>query len=60
MSMKHSNRINLHERLIRMYTVELQDETMEPEVRDQIIKKLNKTINLNQRVLNHLETIKNK
>jgi hypothetical protein len=60
MSMKHSNRINLHERLIRMYTVELQDNTMDPEVRNQITKKLISTMNLKTRLINHLEKIKSK
>ena len=51
MSMRHSNRLDLHERLIRMYSLELQDQEMDPEVRDQIQKKYNKTVNLRERVL---------
>ena len=51
MSMKHSNRLDLHERLLRMYSLELQDQTLDPEVRDQIQKKYNKTVNLKTRVL---------
>lgn len=51
MSMKHSNRLDLHERLIRMYSLELQDQGLDPEVRDQIQKKYNKTVNLRERVL---------
>ena len=49
--MKHSNRLDLHERLIRMYSLELQDQGLDPEVRDQIQKKYNKTVNLRERVL---------
>ena len=49
--MRHSNRLDLHERLIRMYSLELQDQEMDPEVRDQIQKKYNKTVNLRERVL---------
>ena len=49
--MRHSNRLDLHERLIRMYSLELQDQGLDPEVRDQIQKKYNKTVNLRERVL---------
>jgi hypothetical protein len=49
--MRHSNRLDLHERLIRMYSLELQDQEMDPEVRDQLQKKYNKTVNLRERVL---------
>ena len=49
--MRHSNRLDLHERLIRMYSLELQDQEMDPEVRDQIQKKYNKTVALRERVL---------
>lgn len=51
MSMKHTNRLDLHERLLRMYSLELQDQGLDPEVRDQIQKKYNKTVNLKERVL---------
>ena len=51
MSMRHSNRLDLHERLLRMYSLELQDQDMDPEVRDQLQKKYNKTVNLRERVL---------
>ena len=51
MSMRHSNRLDLHERLLRMYSLELQDQDMDPEVRDQLQKKYNKTVNLKERVL---------
>jgi hypothetical protein len=34
-----------------MYSLELQDQDMHPEVRDQIQKKYNKTVNLRERVL---------
>ena len=49
--MKHNNRLDLHERLLRMYSLELLDQDMHPEVRDQIQKKYNKTVNLRERVL---------
>jgi hypothetical protein len=49
--MRHSNRLDLHERLLRMYSLELQDQDMDPEVRDQLQKKYNKTVNLRERVL---------
>lgn len=49
--MKHSNRLDLHERLLRMYSLELQDQELDPEVRDQLQKKYNKTVNLRERVL---------
>jgi hypothetical protein len=56
MSMKHSNRLDLHERLIRMYSTELQDPDMDPEVRDQIQKKINKTVMLQRKLADHLAT----
>jgi hypothetical protein len=34
-----------------MYSLELQDQDMDPEVRDQLQKKYNKTVNLRERVL---------
>jgi hypothetical protein len=34
-----------------MYSLELQDQGLDPEVRDQIQKKYNKTVNLRERVL---------
>lgn len=58
MSMKHHNRLDLHNRLIRIYSQELLDETMDIEVRNQITKKLVSTLNLKQRAENHLKTIK--
>jgi len=60
MSMKHSNRLDLHERLLRMYSLELQDQNMDPEVRDQIQKKYNKTVGLKNRVLELIHQSKTK
>jgi hypothetical protein len=54
--MKHSNRQDLHERLIKMYSTELLDPDMDPEVRDQIIKRRNKVINLSKKLAKHLAT----
>jgi hypothetical protein len=58
--MRHSNRLDLHERLIRMYSLELQDQEMDPEVRDQLQKKYNKTVNLRERVLELIHQSKTK
>lgn len=56
MSMKHSSRQDLHERLIKMYRTELLDPEMDQEVRDQIQKKINKTVMLQKKLAEHLST----
>lgn len=56
MSMKHTSRLDLHERLIRMYSTELLDPDIDPEVRDQLQKKINKTVMLQKRLEDHLAT----